>query len=222
MSNNLLLVQIGHIETLFPEKFGVPRQSGLCSEAKGTIIIDREYSDPNAFRYLDTFSHIWVLWGFSEFYGKEWSPTVRPPKMGGNERAGVFATRSPVRPNPIALSCVKLESIEYTKTNTFLYVSGTDMVNGSPVYDIKPYVPYSDMIASAEPGISSDSEKCKKSVRFSCDAPRDLQKSLADILSQDPHPSYIKDKSRVYKMSYSGFTVSFSADEKEINVLEIE
>lgn len=218
---NLNLEQIAYIESPYDEKFGVPRQSGLCDSVKSKIVFDTEYKDPNAFRYLDKYSHIWLIWGFSKVYGKTWSPTVRPPKMGGNDRAGVFATRSPFRPNPIGLSCVKIENIEYLSNKTIITVSGADLVNGTPIYDIKPYIPYTDSIPEALSGISLDSFSCLVEVDFECDVEDDLKQQLVQVLSQDPHPMYQNDVDRIYKMSFSGKTVSFKAYNKKITVVDI-
>ena len=217
----LSLVQIAHIETPFPEKFGVPRQSGLCEHIRGRIVFEPEFRDVNSLRFLETYSHVWLIWGFSAVFGREWSPTVRPPKMGGNERAGVFATRSPFRPNPLAISCVKLESIEHCEDGPVINVSGVDMVNGTPIYDIKPYVPYTDCVPGALPGISSDPQKCSAEVVFECEIDKDLKEVLEEVLGQDPHPLYINDSSRIYKMSFKEFTVSFKACNGRITVTEV-
>ena len=137
------LKAIAHMRSDFPEKFGIPRQSGLVEELESRIVFEKEYAIAEAFRGLEEYSHIWIIWGFSRNEGKEWSPTVRPPRLGGNTRKGVFATRSPFRPNNLGLSCVKLENIEFTENEgTVLYVSGADLMDGTPIYDIKPYVPY--------------------------------------------------------------------------------
>lgn len=218
---NLNLVEIAYVESPYDEKFGVPRQSGLCDAVKSKIIFQDEYSDKNAFRFLETYSHIWLIWGFSKIYDKQWTPTVRPPKMGGNDRAGVFATRSPFRPNPLGLSCVKIEEIEFFPNRTVITVSGADLVNGTPIYDIKPYVPYTDSIPDALSGISSDSAKCIVDVEFGCSVDDDLKQQLTQVLAQDPHPMYQNDSERIYKMSYNGKTVSFTAFNKKITVKDI-
>lgn len=222
MDLNLNLKQIAYIESPYDEKFGVPRQSGLCSSVKSKIVFENEYRDPNAFRLLDSYSHIWIIWGFSENYNRHWSATVRPPKMGGNERAGVFATRSPFRPNPVGLSCVKIENIDFNSDKTVITVSGADLVNGTPIYDIKPYIPYTDSIEDAKSGISVGSQECHVDVEFLCDADLGLKQQLEEVLSQDPHPLYQNDENRVYKMSFSEKTVSFRVNNKGITVVDIE
>ena len=147
---------IGHIETDFKEKFGIPRQSGLVKECRGRILFEKEYNVPEAFRGLEDFSHIWVLWQFSEAVRDSWSPTVRPPLLGGNKRMGVFATRSPFRPNSVGLSALRLDRVEFTpKDGVVLHVSGADLMNGTPVYDIKPYLPYADSIPDAVGGFTA-------------------------------------------------------------------
>ena len=217
----LTLKQIAHIITPFPEKFGVPRQSGLCKSVRAKVVFEPDYSDANAVRYLESFSHIWLIWGFSDDFGKGWSPTVRPPKLGGNERAGVFATRSPFRPNPIAISAVKLESIEFSEKGPVIIVSGADLVDGTPIYDIKPYVPYADCISEASPGISYDGEKCRHEVRFECEVPSELKDVLREVLSQGPNPAYINSEERVFKMSFESFTVSFISFDNTVTVLSV-
>ena len=215
------LKTIAHISTPFPEKFGVPRQSGLCASIVGRIIFEPGYRDINSVRCLDTYSHIWLIWGFDRISDTDWSPTVRPPKLGGNERVGVFATRSPFRPNSIGLSCVKIQSIEYTDEGPVIEVSGVDMVDGTPIFDIKPYLPYTDCIKDALPGISSDGEKCRSEVRFECDVPSDLKRSLIEVLSQGPQPTYINSDERVFKMSFESYTVSFKAYNNTVTVLSV-
>ena len=158
---------IAHIKTDFPTKFGLPRQSGLVEEIKGKIVFEEEYRVPEAFRGLEDFSHIWLLWQFSEAVRDNWSPTVRPPLLGGNTRMGVFATRSPFRPNPIGLSCVKLERIELnTHDGPVLFVSGSDLMDGTPIYDIKPYLPYADSLPDAVGGFTDNLDERRLEVAF--------------------------------------------------------
>lgn len=161
---------IGHIETDFKEKFGIPRQSGLVKESRGRVLFEKEYNVPEAFRGLEDFSHIWVLWQFSEAVRETWSPTVRPPLLGGNKRMGVFATRSPFRPNSVGLSALKLEGVEFSeKEGVVLHVSGADLLDGTPVYDIKPYLPYADSIPDAVGGFTESLEERRLEVEFPSD-----------------------------------------------------
>ncbi len=212
---------IAHIETGFKDKFGIPRQSGLAKGMDGRIIFEKEYNVPDAFKGLEEFSHIWIIWGFSEI-DREWSPTVRPPKLGGNKRVGVFATRSPFRPNNLGLSCVKLERIEYCDGVT-LYVSGADMVSGTPIYDIKPYLPYVDSIEDAIGGFTENISTEKLNVKWETtkNIPDDTKEDITDILSVDPRPSYHTDPERVYGMSYKNYNIKFKVCEKTLVVCDI-
>lgn len=185
---------IARIETKYPEKFGIPRQSGLVKN-EGRIIFEKEYRVPEAFRGLEEFSHIWILWQFSEAKRENWSPTVRPPLLGGNKRIGVFATRSPYRPNSIGLSCVKLEKIEFTKTQgPILHVCGADLMDGTPIYDIKPYLPYADSFPEAVGGFTEHLAERKLKVKVNAenfsDIPETIQQEILQVLSHDPRPSY--------------------------------
>ena len=213
---------IAHIKTDFKEKFGIPRQSGLVSEARGKLIFEKEYRAVEAFRGLEEFSHIWVLWQFSESIREDWSPTVRPPLLGGNKRVGVFATRSPFRPNPIGLSCVKLEKIEHTKTDgPVLYVSGADILNDTPIYDIKPYLSYADSYPDAVGGFTDGLLERKLDVSINDEnfytLPETLQNEIIKILSHDPRPSY-KNDDKVYGMKYNDYEIKFKVDDKILNV----
>lgn len=217
---------IAHIKTDFRTKFGLPRQSGLCEELKGQIIFEPEYRKEEAFRGLEGFSHIWVLWKFSEAEREEWSPTVRPPRLGGNKRMGVFATRSPFRPNNIGLSCVKLDKIDYECPDApVLYVSGIDMMNGTPVVDIKPYVPIADCKMNATDGFTADTKNFSLDVIFSeellCILPEEKRDGAKQMLSLDPRPSYITDKDRVFGVEYAGFDIRFRVKEKKLTVCEV-
>ena len=205
---------IATIRTGFASKFGIPRQSGLVPELKGTIVFNPEYRNPDALRGLEGFSHIWIIWEFSEAVRTEWSPTVRPPRLGGNTRLGVFATRSPFRPNPIGLSCVKLESIELsTPQGPVLHVSGADLMDGTPIYDIKPYIPYTDCIPDATSGFTGTVSMHKLDVVI----PEQLQakikpgtlSALRGILAQDPRPRYQDDPEREYGFDFDGYSVKF-------------
>ena len=217
---------IAHIETDFNTKFGLPRQSGLCEELKGRIVFDPEYRREEAFRGLEGFSHIWVLWKFSEAEREEWSPTVRPPRLGGNKRVGVFATRSPFRPNNIGLSCVKLEKIDYDSPDApVLYVSGIDMMNGTPVFDIKPYVPVADCKTDATDGFTQYTKDYSLAVNFSdellCILPEEKRAGAKQMLSLDPRPSYITDEERVFGVEYAGFDIRFKVKENILTVCDV-
>lgn len=210
---------IAKIHTDMPEKFGLPRQSGVVPELTGRIVFEPEYKNPDALRGLEGFSHIWVIWRFDGFDGGKWSPTVRPPRLGGNKRVGVFATRSPNRPNPVGLSCLKLEKIE----DTDLYVSGIDMKDGTGVYDIKPYLKLTDCRPEATAGFAEDTAGKKCRVVFSgdvsCVESGDLD-IIRELLEEDPRPSYINDPDRVYGMKYKDYNVRFTASDGVINVTE--
>lgn len=216
---------IARVKSDFPEKFGIPRQSGLTGLVS-QIVFEPEYRVPEAFRGLDGYSHIWILWEFSEAKQKEWSPTVRPPKLGGNTRMGVFATRSPFRPNPIGLSSVKLEKIDFDcKDAPVLYVSGADIMDGTPVYDIKPYLAYTDSHPEAAGGFSVPDNAEKLQVEFAEGQleklPQRLQNGLMEALAQDPRPAYQNSPERVYIMDFAEFEVHFSVDGNVLTVQKI-
>lgn len=218
---------IAHIETDYTEKFGIPRQSGLNSEVEGRIIFEKEYRVPEAFRGLEDFSHIWIIWQFSEAVREKWSPTVRPPLLGGNKRMGVFATRSPFRPNNIGLSCVKLQRIEITeKYGPVLIVRGADLMNGTPIYDIKPYLTYADSIPDAVGGFTENLGERHLEVTF-CENtaenfPKDKLQSLISVLESDPRPSYQHDPDREYGFSFAGYEISFTVDGELLTVHRID
>lgn len=218
---------IAKIETDFPEKFGVPRQSGLVEELKGKIIFEPEYRNQDAVRGLEDFSHIWILWEFSKAVREDWSPTVRPPRLGGNTRMGVFATRSPFRPNNIGLSCVRLERIQ-TEENLgpVLYVSGVDMIDQTPIYDIKPYLPQADSHPEARGGFTEDTRDYCLAVempeQWKEKIPEQKRKALSAVLAQDPRPSYQKDPERVYGMTYAGMEVKFKVKEGVLTVCQVK
>ena len=218
---------IGYIRNSFPTKFGLPRQSGICKSILSTLVFEEEYRVPEALRGLEGYSHVWIIWGFSDNVGKEFSPTVRPPRLGGNTRVGVFATRSSFRPNSLALSCVKLEKIESTKENGYvLHISGADMKNDTPVYDIKPYLPHIDSIPNARGGFSTEIEDYTKEVEFSQGVEEILSPSLLqelkEVLSQDPRPSYIEDGDRVFGFLFDKYEVKFTVCKKTLTVISIE
>ncbi len=217
---------IGHIETDFNTKFGVPRQSGLCDELKGRIVFEPEYRVAEAFRGLEDFSHIWVLWEFSESGREDWSPTVRPPRLGGNKKMGVFATRSPFRPNNIGLSCVKLDKISFDeKDSPVLYISGIDMMNGTPVYDIKPYVPVADCRNDAADGFTSQTKDYSLNVsdeqNLLLALPEEKRSGARRMLSLDPRPSYINDENRVFGVEYAGYDIRFTVKGNELTIIEV-
>lgn len=208
---------IAHIENDFSEKFGIPRQSGLA-DVVSKIIFEPEYRNEDAFRGIEGYSHLWLIWQFSEAVRDEWSPTVRPPRLGGNKRMGVFATRSPFRPNAIGLSSVKLVRMEYnTPEGPVLWVSGADIMNGTPVFDIKPYLAYTDSHPDAESGFAMTGRECIEVVfpdEYLEMIPEEKRDSLISLLSQDPRPAYQNDRERVYTISFGGLDISFRADDK--------
>lgn len=216
---------IAHIKTDFPTKFGIPRQSGLVN-TKGRIIFCEQYRNREALRGIEGFSHLWLLWKFSESVKEEWSPTVRPPRLGGNKRMGVFATRSPFRPNPIGLSSVKLERIiENTPEGTVLEVSGVDLLDNTPIYDIKPYIPFTDSHPDATGGFSAEVFEKSLDVSFEKEIldslEEDVISSLTEILSEDPRPSYQTDIDRIYSFEYSHYRIKFSVNGQKLHVREI-
>ena len=218
---------IAHIYTDFKTKFGLPRQSGLVEEITGKIVFEKEYSIAEAFKGLEDFSHIWLLWEFSEAKKESWKPTVRPPLLGGNKRMGVFATRSPFRPNSIGLSCVKLEKIEYDKNlGTVIYVSGCDLMNGTPIYDIKPYLAYCDSKPEARGGFTETLGERKLQVNISDEflgrVPEGKRGELLGVLAGDPRPSYQDDPEREYGFRFADFEIGFTVDGKELTVTRIE
>ncbi len=217
---------IAHIENDYKEKFGIPRQSGLVNSLKSQIIFEPEYRVKEAFRGLEGYSRLWIIWLFSESERENWSPTVRPPKLGGNKRVGVFATRSPFRPNPIGISAVKLEKIDLDCPNApILTVSGADLMNGTPILDIKPYLPYADSYPDEKSGFALQEKAGKLSVVFPKEllnkVPAEKQQALTEILSQDPRPAYKEDSDRIYTMAFGEFQVSFMVEQGTAKIVEI-
>ncbi|MBP3413630.1 MAG: tRNA (N6-threonylcarbamoyladenosine(37)-N6)-methyltransferase TrmO [Clostridia bacterium] len=216
---------IAHIYNDFPTKFGLPRQSGLAQALTGRIVFEPEYRNADAVRGLEDYSHIWLIWQFSEAVRDTWSPTVRPPRLGGNKRMGVFATRSPFRPNPFGLSCVKLERVEQTQQGPVLHVLGADLMNGTPIYDIKPYLPFADSVPGAVGGFADGVKDYGLDVVIRKEAVDnfDAQKleALKDILSQDPRPSYQNDPDRVYGFEFAGKEIRFKVADGVLTVIEI-
>lgn len=218
---------IARIQSAFSEKFGIPRQSGLVEELSARIVFEPEFRNADALRGLEEFSHIWLIWEFSETSRDTWSPTVRPPRLGGNQRLGVFATRSPYRPNPVGLSCVKLERIELDKEcGPVIYVRGADLMDGTPIYDIKPYLPYADCHPDAVGGFAAQKPEEKLQVEipeeFSRAASGEVLSALRGVLAQDPRPAYQNDPERVYGLSFAGMEVRFRVDGGVLTVCGME
>lgn len=217
---------IAHIRSDFPTKFGIPHQSGRIQELKADIIFEPEYRNHEAFRGLEEYTHIWLIWEFSQAVRKEWSPTVCPPRLGGNVRMGVFATRSPFRPNPIGLSSVRLESVEFSeKYGPVLHVSGADLMDGTPIYDIKPYLAYVDSHPEAAGGFTDQIQDHKLKVEFPekllKKIPEEKREALLAVLANDPRPGYQKDPERKYGMSFGSWDIQFKVDGEQLWVLNV-
>ena len=217
---------IARIRSDFPEKFGIPRQSGIVDELRAKIVFEPQYRNPDALRGIESFSHLWLIWQFSENLRDKWSPTVRPPRLGGNTRLGVFATRSPFRPNGLGLSCVRLLAVEKDeKLGHCLVVAGADLMDGTPIFDIKPYVPYADCHSDAADGFAPDPGRMLE-VEFSGDSlekvPEDKRSALRGVLSADPRPSYQKDAERIYNLDFAGMSVKFTVDGDVLRVCSVE
>lgn len=218
---------IAHIQTDFPTKFGIPRQSGLVKELEGRIVFTPPYRNPDAVRGLEGFSHIWLIWQFSESVREGWSATVRPPRLGGNVRMGVFATRSPFRPNPIGLSSVRLLGVEQSaELGPVLRVAGADLMNGTPIFDIKPYIPLSDCHPEATGGFSPRDNAPLLEVDFPegllSQIPERARSALMGVLAQDPRPAYQKDPCRRYGVPFAGYDVRFTVEDSVLRVVEVE
>lgn len=227
MAEELRMKIIARIHTDFPTKFGIPRQSGLVEDLKSYVVFEPEYRDENALRGIEQFSHLWLIWQFSENADKPWSPTVRPPRLGGNTRIGVFATRSPFRPNAIGLSSVKLEGVRRDpKLGTVLELSCADLMDGTPILDIKPYIPFSDSHPEASDGYTAQTITHGLDVVFPEEllmrVPADKRSALQGVLKQDPRPSYQDDPVRVYGFSFAGQEVRFRVDGNILTVVEIK
>ena len=222
----MTLKVIAHIHTAFPTKFGIPRQSGLVDSLRGEVVFTPEYRNADAVRGLEDFSHIWLVWQFSGAVRDSWSPTVRPPRLGGNTRMGVFATRSPFRPNPLGLSSVKLEAIEHRPdVGPVLIVRGADLMDGTPIYDIKPYIPYADCHPDASEGFTGQTRMHLLQVEFPptlmAQVPEADRDALTGVLASDPRPSYQHDPERVYGMEFAGLEVHFRVDGEVLTVTGI-
>ena len=226
MSQTVPMRIIAHIRSDFPEKFGIPRQSGLVDALKATVVFEPEYRSPDAFRGLEGYSHIWLVWQFSKAVREDWSPTVRPPRLGGNTRMGVFATRSPFRPNAIGLSSVRLEKVEiHPDLGPVLHVSGADLMDGTPIFDIKPYLPYTDAHPEAIGGFAFQQKWDVLQVDFPGEllrkVPESRREGLIAVLAQDPRPAYQTDPDRIYGMSFGGVEVRFSVRDDLLTVREV-
>ena len=217
---------IARMKSDFPTKFGIPRQSGLVEELRSTIIFEPEFRNPDTLRGIEGYSHLWLIWQFSEAVRSDWSPTVRPPRLGGNTRMGVFATRSPFRPNSLGLSCVKLLGVEHTeKHGTVLHVGGADLMDGTPIFDIKPYIPYSDCHDDAVGGFTDTAKDFLLQVDFPeallQKLPEEKRDAAVAVLTHDPRPSYQKDTERVYGLRFAGFDIRFTVSGNTLTVCEV-
>ena len=218
---------IARMRSDFASKFGIPRQSGLVEELRSTIVFEPEFRNPDALRGIEEFSHLWIIWQFSEAVRQGWSPTVRPPRLGGNTRMGVFTTRSPFRPNNLGLSCVRLLEVEHTKElGTVLHVGGADLMDGTPIFDIKPYVPYSDSYPDAIGGFTTRVGDFLLEVTFPEELlnrlPKEKHSAVIGILSHDPRPSYQKQSDRVYGLTFAGFDIRFQVQSNRLTVISVE
>ncbi len=216
---------VGYIKTDFTSKFGIPRQSGRIKGNIGEIIFKKPYNSYDYIKGIEQFSHLWIIWGFSENENKEKHATVRPPRLGGNKRIGVFASRSPFRPNNLALSCVKLVKINRTGNDYSLIIDGADMLNGSPVFDIKPYIKYTDSVSQAKSGFVQDAEHHRLTITSGAELldilPQEKRETLAAVLQDDPRPSYHNDPKRIYGFEYSGYEIKFRVNENELQITDI-
>lgn len=224
---DVIIKPIARMRSDFPTKFGIPRQSGLVEELRSTIVFEPEYRNDDALRGMEDFSHLWLIWQFSEAVREEWSPTVRPPRLGGNTRMGVFATRSPFRPNNLGLSCVKLLGIEHTAEHgTVLHVGGADLMDGTPIFDIKPYIPYSDCHTDAAGGFTDAAGDFLLDVIFPDDLlaklPENKRSAAIGVLSHDPRPSYQRKPGRIYGLTFAGFDIRFTVENNKLIVQEVD
>ena len=219
--------QIGHMVSDFSEKFGIPRQSGLVEELESLVVFEPEWRDENALRGIEGFSHVWLIWEFSQARREGWSPTVRPPRLGGNQRMGVFATRSPFRPNPLGLSCVRLLGVEkHPGYGTVLRVGGADLLDGTPIYDVKPYLPQADCHPEALGGFAESTPwhglEVEVPPELLAKVPADKRRALLAVLAQDPRPSYQADPTRVYGMSFASLQIKFQVQDGMLKVVDVE
>ncbi len=217
---------IARMHSDFATKFGIPRQSGLVEELRSTIVFEPEFRNPDALRGIEDFSHLWIIWQFSEAVRQGWSPTVRPPRLGGNTRMGVFATRSPFRPNNLGLSSVKLLGVEHTENyGTVLHVGGADLMDGTPIFDIKPYIPYGDCHPEATGGFTDKAGEFLLKVEFPadllCRLPEQKREAAMGVLSHDPRPSYQRKPDRIYGLTFAGFDIRFKVDGDVLTVVDV-
>ncbi len=217
---------IARMKSDFPTKFGIPRQSGLVEDLRSTIIFEPEFRNPDALRGIEGYSHLWIIWQFSDAVRQNWSATVRPPRLGGNNRMGVFATRSPFRPNSLGMSCVKFIGLEQTADKgTVIHVSGADLMDGTPIFDIKPYIPYSDCHKDAVGGFTDLADDFLLDVTFPAHLleyiPENKRKALIGVLSHDPRPSYQRTPERIYGLSFAGFDIRFAVNNSTLLVKEV-
>ena len=225
MGETLELKIVARMESEFPAKFGVPRQSGLATDLRGTIVFEPPFRNPDLLRGMEGFSHLWLVWGFHLAQRENWSATVRPPRLGGNTRLGVFATRSPFRPNPLGLSCVRLLEVEPdTPRGPVLHVAGADLVHGTPIYDIKPYIPYADSRPEASEGFATPPVSLEVDIPPTLleKVPEGRRAALVQVLACDPRPHYQDDPDRVYGMSFAGMEVKFRVEGEVLTVCGIE
>ncbi len=223
---NVNIQVIARMRSDFATKFGIPRQSGLVQELRSTIIFEPEYRNEDALRGLEGFSHLWIIWQFSEAVRTGWSPTVRPPRLGGNTRLGVFATRSPFRPNNLGLSCVRLLGTEKTaEYGTVIHVAGADLMDGTPIFDIKPYIPYADCQPGATGGFTDTAGEYLLEVDFPAPLlnklPEDKREAALAVLSHDPRPSYQRKPGRIYGLTFAGCDIRFTVEGEKLTVLEL-
>ena len=223
---NINIQVIARMHSDFATKFGIPRQSGLVEELKSTIVFEPEFRNPDALRGIEDFSHLWIIWQFSEAVRTGWSPTVRPPRLGGNTRIGVFATRSPFRPNNLGLSSVKLLGVEHTeKFGTVLHVGGADLMDGTPIFDVKPYIAYGDSHPEARGGFTDTAGDFLLQVEFPRELleklPEDKREAAIGVLSHDPRPSYQRKPDRVYGLTFAGFDLRFQVREDTLTVVDV-
>ena len=223
---NVNIQIIARMHSDFATKFGIPRQSGLVEELRSTIVFEPEFRNPDALRGLEAFSHLWIIWQFSEAVRTGWSPTVRPPRLGGNTRMGVFATRSPFRPNNLGLSSVRILGLEETKEwGTVIHVAGADLMDGTPIFDIKPYIPYADSHPEATGGFTDTAGDFLLKVDFpdpllAC-LPQEKRDAAVAVLSHDPRPSYQRKPGRIYGLTFAGFDIRFTVEEDLLTVVEV-
>lgn len=222
---NICIRPIAHMHSDFPSKFGIPRQSGLVEELRSTIVFEPEFRNPDTLRGIEGYSHLWLIWQFSEAVRTKWSPTVRPPRLGGNTRMGVFATRSPFRPNNLGLSCVRLIGLEETTQGTVIHVAGADLMDRTPILDIKPYIPYSDCHPQALGGFTDTAKDFLLKVVFPQhllnQLPEEKRNAAKAVLSHDPRPSYQRDSERVYGLPFAGYDIRFQVQQNTLTVCDV-